>query len=501
MIQDDVRKGFASTAYNYVGLLFEKLVTVFVTVYVIRKLPIAEFGVYNLFQDTISLVAVIFSFGIPSLIGRFLPELYERAMFSELRRWVYRALAAKFLLGLVGVSICLLGRQYLGAFLNSSDFADLFPVFALGLVFTILNQTSQTILDTFLLQRRRNVIRIIVSTFRAGLYLLALVLGYGLIGILWAFSAAAIIGSLLFVSTIVKIRYPENIEPRVEGVGNLAGRLKRYGMYSYFNELGAMILSRRIDNYLISSYLNPASAGIYSFAARIVDMIMALTPMRVGSLIVSTILFRQFTGDQSQDFLKRRFHFLSKLAFYMTFPVLVILVGLRSEITEIIDSRYMEATNIIALIALFETFKCFADPIAWMAQSTENVQVQLYSKIGAIYNIITAVILIPRFGPIGAAWATGSSTLLKNALMFLFLRRHIALTFPWFSLGKLVLSGLITFGIIELFRPIISGIVAVLALALFAGLVFIGVSKVLNPFDENERGSLQKAFGRKMWFL
>jgi O-antigen/teichoic acid export membrane protein len=501
VIQDDVRKGFASTVYNYIGLLFEKLVTVFVTVYVIRKLPINDFGVYNIFQDTISLVAAVFSFGIPSLIERFLPELYERGLFGELRKWVYRALAAKFLLGLAGALVCLFGREYLGAFLNSAEFADLYPIFALGLVFTILNQTSQTVLDTFLLQRRRNVIRIIVSALRASLYLLALILDYGLVGILMAFSAAALVGTILFIWTIVKIKYPENVDKQTEGLGSLTSRFKRYGMYSYFNEMGGMILSRRINNYLIASFLNPAAAGVYSFAARMVEMIVSLTPLKVGNLIISTILFRQFTEQPTQEFLQRRFNLLTKLAFYLTLPLLVILIGLRTEITEIIDERYLEAVNILAVIAIFETLNCFSFPIAWMAQSTEKVEVQLYSKIGAVYNIIAAVILIPRFGPIGAAWATGTSAIVKNGLMYLFLRRHLPLSFPWISLGKLALTGILTFILIEWLRQLLSGIPAVILLGIMGSLVFAGISKILAPFDASERDALTKNFGKKLFFL
>lgn len=501
MIQDDVRKGFASTIYNYIGLLFEKLVTVFVTVYVIRKLPIADFGVYNLFQDTVFLVAAIFSFGIPSLIERFLPELYERGLFGELRRWVYRALITKFFLGVTGALVCLFGRNYLGTFLNSDNFADLYPIFGLGLVFTILNQTSQIVLDTFLLQRRRNAIRIIVSIIRATLYLLALTMGYGLVGILWSFSLAAIVGSTLFTLTIVQIRYPENVQPRYEGLGELTSRFKRYGALSYLNEMGGMILSRRIDSYLISSFLNPAAVGLYAFAARIVDMFIALSPLRVGQLIISTILFRQFTDEPTEGFLQRRFSLLCKLALYLTLPILVILSGLRSEVTELIDLRYLQAVNILAVICIFESFNCFSFPIAWMAQSTEKVQVQLYSKIGAIYNIISALILIPKFGPIGAAWATGTSALLKNSLMYLFLRRHLPLTFPWLALIKLFFSGAVTWGIIELLRPIAHGILPLILVAISGGALFMLISKVLRPFSRNEISGLEKALGRKLWFL
>ncbi len=501
MIKDDVRKGFASTVYNYIGLLFEKLVTVFVTVYVIRKLPIADFGVYNLFQDTIYLVAAFFSFGIPSLIQRFLPELYERGLFPELRRWVHRALITKFFLGVTGALICLFGREYLGAFLNSDNFTELYPIFGLGLVFAVLNQTAQTILDTFLLQRRRNVIRIIVSILRATLYFLALTLGYGLVGILWSFSIAAIVGSLLFTLTIVKIRYPENVKPRYEGLGKLTSRFKRYGTLSYLNELGGMILSRRIDGYLISSFLNPAAVGLYAFAARIVDMFVALTPLRVGHLIISTILFRQFTGEPTQDFLQRRFNLLCKLALYLTLPILVVLIGLRAEITEIIDPRYLGTINILVVIAIFESLNCFSFPIAWMAQSTEKVQVQLYSKIGAVYNIISALILIPAFGPIGAAWATGTSAVLKNSLMFIFLHRHLPLTFPWFALLKLATTGVITWGLLEIIRPYADGLLHFVLLAAFGCVVFLLISKILSPFTESEISGLEKALDRKLWFL
>ncbi|MCX6639759.1 MAG: oligosaccharide flippase family protein [bacterium] len=501
MIKEDVRKGFVSTIYNYIGMLFEKVVTVFVTVYVIRKLPIAEFGVYNLFQDTVSLVAVIFSFGIPSLIERFLPELYERGLFKDLQRWVYRALVAKLILGTSGALICLFGRHYLGSFLNADNFADLYPIFSIGLVFSILNQASQTILDTFLLQRRRNVIRIIVSLLRATLYASALALGFGLTGILWAFSISAIVGSLLFIWTIAKIKYPENVEENYDGLGELTGRFKRYAGYSYFNEVGGLILSRRVDNYMISAYLNTAAVGIYSFAARLVEMFTALSPLRVGNLIISTILFRQFTETPTQEFLQRRFTLLSKLSFYLTLPFLIILIGLRTQITEIIDPRYIEAADLLALIALFESLGCFSYPIAWMAQSTEKVEVQLYSKIGAIYNILSAIILIPRFGPLGAAWATGTSAVMKNTLMYIFLRRHLPLRFPWFDLGKLALAGTLTLALLEVAHYYAKGIIVVILLSGAAILLFALFSKILNPFDQSEKTAMERAFGRKLWIL
>ncbi len=501
MIQDDVRKGFASTVYNYIGLLFEKLVTVFVTVYVIRQLPVIEFGVYNLFQDTISLVAVIFSFGIPSLIERFLPELYERGLFGDLKKWVYRALVAKFLLGLTGALICLFGREYLGEFLNSDNFASLYPIFSLGLVFTIVNQTAQTILDTFLLQRTRNIIRIVVSILRASLYLLALSLGYGLVGILWSFSLASIIGAILFTLTIVRIKYPKHVEVRADGLEKLNSRFRRYGTISYLNEMGGMVLSRRIDNYLISAYLNPAAVGLYAFAARIVDMVVGLTPLKVGNLIISTILFRQFTEEPTQEFLQRRFNLLCKLSLYMTLPFLVLLIGLRTEITQLIDSRYLGAVNILAVIAAFESLNCFSRPIAWMAQSTEKVQVQLYSKIGAVYNVISAIILIPMLGPIGAAWATGTSAVLKNSLMYIFLRRHLPLSFPWFALFKLAVAALMTLGLLELIRTYAAGIVSLTLIAGIGGLSFLILSKILNPFTKEEVKGLEKASGRRLRFI
>lgn len=501
MKQDDIRRGFAGAVYNYLGLLFEKLVTVLVTVYVIRQLPIAEFGVFNLFQDTIGLVAVIFSFGIPSLIERFLPELYQRGLFQELHRWVYRALVARFLLGLLGALICLFGRKYLGEFLNSDLFTAFYPVFAVGLLFTILNQTSQSVLDTFLMQKRRNLIRVIVSALRAGLYLAAIASGYGLYGILWAFSISSLAASLLFMHTIARLRHPENVMVQTDGLGSLTARFKRYGAFSYVNEIGAMILSRRTDNYLISAFSNTAAVGIYSFAARIVDMFVGLTPLVVGNVIISTILFRQFTETPTFEFLQRRFNLLCKLALYLSLPILVILVGLCAQITMIIDPKYQNASHILAVVAIFELFNVFSWPIAWMAQSSERVEVQLYSKIGAVYNIIAALILIPRFGPLGAAWATGTSFFLKNALMYLFLRRHVPVKFPALGLLKLGLAGITAWAVLKLLSPLVANFATLAPVAFLGFITFFIASKLLNPFDEDERSSFEKALGRKLWFV
>jgi len=499
--QDDLRKGFTGAIYNYLGMFFEKLVTVLVTIYVIRQLPISEFGVYNLFQDTIGLVAVIFSFGIPSLIERFLPELYQRGLFDDLHRWVYRALIARFLLGLLGALICLLGRDALGGFLHSDLFTAYYPIFALGLIFTILNQTSQSILDTYLLQKRRNVIRVVVSALRAGLYTAAITLGQGLYGILWAFSISALAGSVLFVHTIYRLKHPKNVEKNTEGLGELTNRFKRYGAISYLNEMGAMVLSRRADNYLISAFLNPAAVGIYSFATRIVEMFVAMTPLVVGNVIISTLLFRQFTETPTLEFLQRRFNLLCKLALYLTLPFLIVLVGLHEQITMLVDPKYHDASYLLALVAIFEILNVFAWPIAWMAQSSERVEVQLYSKIGAIYNIIAAIILIPRYGPLGAAWATGTSFMMKNVLMYVFLRRHLPLTFPGPGIFKLGLSGFASWVALALLAQYAGSVISALAISLLGMLIFAVCAKLLAPFNDDERDSFEKALGRKIWLV
>jgi O-antigen/teichoic acid export membrane protein len=501
LIKDDIRKGFSSTVYNYLGLLFEKLVTVFVTVYVIRQLPINDYGVYNLFLDTIVLVEVIFAFGIPSLIERFLPELYERGLFVELKSWIKRALIARFFLGMLGALICLFGRNYLGAFLHSEKFSVLYPVFAVGLIFTVLNMTSQMVLDTFLQQKRRNVIRMVVSTLRAGLYFGAIYGGYGLEGVLWSFSISAIVGSLLFIWNIYILKYPEGIAPRTEGLGNLNARFKRYAGYSYVNEMGGLILSRRVDNYMISTFSNTMAVGFYSFAARIVEMFVALTPLKVGTLIISTILFRQVTENSSPDFLQRRFSMLTKLSYYLTLPLLLILVGLSKQVTTVIDPKYVSASGLLALIAAFEIFSSFSWPIAWIAQSAEKVEVQLYSKIGAIYNIASALILIPRYGPLGAAWATGTSALMKNILMYFFLKRHLPLRIPWASLGKITLAGLLSLTVMWALRPVVMGAFTLVAAAGVGVIGFILSSWMLHPFDPAERSSLEKMFGRRLRFI
>ncbi|MFH1862230.1 MAG: polysaccharide biosynthesis C-terminal domain-containing protein, partial [bacterium] len=171
------------------------------------------------------------------------------------------------------------------------------------------------------------------------------------------------------------------------------------------------------------------------------------------------------------------------------------------EISVIIDPRYVDAANILALMALFQVINNISMPIALMAQSVERVEVQLYSKIGAIYNIISALILIPRYGPIGAAWATGTSVLVKNVLMILFLRKHLPLTFPWSALGKLGVAGLLMLGVLYYGKP---GEVQVLYLgfvALLSLLVFVAVVRLLRPFDQNERSSLERMVNKKLWFI
>jgi O-antigen/teichoic acid export membrane protein len=111
-------------------------------------------------------------------------------------------------------------------------------------------------------------------------------------------------------------------------------------------------------------------------------------------------------------------------------------------------------------------------------------------SIGAILNIVLDIILIPRYGVIGAVVATGSVGVVLVLTEVTILRRYIKAEFPLVFALKIFSAG--TFGILvaSLLKP--ASIVQLCFAALIYFVIFIIGILILKPFSEDDKEVLSK---------
>jgi O-antigen/teichoic acid export membrane protein len=113
---------------------------------------------------------------------------------------------------------------------------------------------------------------------------------------------------------------------------------------------------------------------------------------------------------------------------------------------------------------------CFGSLAGFLAPLLNlHWRLALYSGVGAIANIALNVVLIPRYGALGSAWATVATEILTMLLMLgtalLKLRLRVQ---PWRLLGTLAVALAMT-GTMELTTPL-----GMIPVAIVGGLTYVG---------------------------
>ncbi|MBI4744254.1 MAG: polysaccharide biosynthesis C-terminal domain-containing protein [Actinobacteria bacterium] len=110
--------------------------------------------------------------------------------------------------------------------------------------------------------------------------------------------------------------------------------------------------------------------------------------------------------------------------------------------------------------------------------------------VGAVLNIILDIILIPRYGAIGAVVATGSVGILLVLTEMTILRRYIKTRFPLVFALKIFLAGALGIFMASLIKPV-NGIQLCFAALIYFVIFIIGVL-ILKPFSEDDKEVLSK---------
>jgi O-antigen/teichoic acid export membrane protein len=160
----------------------------------------------------------------------------------------------------------------------------------------------------------------------------------------------------------------------------------------------------RVDQLMLERMVNDTAVGVYSVAAEISEIWYVL-PTAIGTSALSGIVG---IYAHSVDDYRERLQDLFDLLVLMAFGV-VLLVCLVSGplINTVYGTDYSEAVGILRVLILAAPF-VFMGAINSKAIITEGFFRFSFIRhsAGAVVNVLLNIWLIPRYGGLGAAWAT-----------------------------------------------------------------------------------------------
>ena len=368
-----------------------------------RNLAVAEFGVYALVLGWLNLLAMFASGGTANATLRFLPQYSVRSEFGlasgYLRFGMWLSLAVA-----VPLTALAIGFVYLRFDASTARTAAVM-LSAIPLVALIAQRqaTLRVSGSIVLAQLPEQVLRPLATV---GLVLVCAIVWAPLdalqaaLALLLATLLSYVVGLRLLASVPVPWR---GATPVYDRAAWLRGTLQ-LGMFSWL-----YALLRQQDLLVVGALLDATSAAHYAVAVRCADIAL-FVPLAMDVLVTPLVAARYAQGDRmALALLVRR---CARVAPLLTLPVAFALAALSPWLLSLFGDAYVAALTALLVLIAGQVLAVCTGYGAYLLTMTGHERVALWILLSAIgVHLLLCLLLIPRFGLIGAAIACSAGSL------------------------------------------------------------------------------------------
>lgn len=419
-IDNSIKQLAKGTSIIFVGSILSQPLSLLGKVIMIRALSPSNFGEIMLSFSIVSTVGTIFLLGIPSGVTRLVTASETENKINELLKSGY---ILAFLGGILGSLSIYIFRFRISELMEEPRLAALIPIFSFILVLRPISTISISGLRSYKL----GIETTIAKDYSGKIFSL-------LVLVLFVYLSQPYVGAILYLITppiavgIVSSFYLVKNSPMKPSSRGLPDRSSISEIISFSWPLafeGAFVLiMTSLDVLMIGYFLTSYEVGLYEAIRPLTRIIiMLLTAGVFFYLPIATEHYEE--GDYSG--LNTIFTTLTKWITLGTFPIVLTFI-LYSEdvIRAFYSAEYIPASAAFIVLTIGTFLRVIVGPNGATIKAIDKTRIDLLSSAaGAITNIILNVVLIPRYGIIGAAIATGSGFVVFNTIELIFIYRSI----------------------------------------------------------------------------
>jgi O-antigen/teichoic acid export membrane protein len=426
------RRLFASTAERLAGgalrhrlarvsifsLALKAIGTVLVfvlSVVLARTLGPSQYGVYEYVIAWVMLLLVPAAFGLDKLAVRQLSAAAARGDWAAARgflRWsVAVVLGFAILSGGVAAGVAWLGA---GGVVSAPLLAFwlgclVVPLSALTIVWESSLRGLQRVIEgqlPIMIVRPLVVITLVLVAFHAvGLPRTA-------VTALGAFLAGAVVAAVL-AFVLLRRRLPPELRraaPVAHGAAWFGAALPMMVMTALYTA------NSRIGTILVGSITGAEAAGVYALAARGADLVI-FTLVAVNTALSPTFAGLWAAGDREQ--LQRVVTRSARLIFVLGFPLAAGLFAFGATFLLIFGESFVVGTDVLRVLLVGQVINVAMGSVGVLLVMADRERLAMLGfAAGVATNLALALVLIPPFGALGAAWAATASMVVWNVVLW-----------------------------------------------------------------------------------
>jgi O-antigen/teichoic acid export membrane protein len=476
------------SAVFFAGTLFTGLAGYLFKIYLARVIGAEALGLYALGMTIIAFLGIFNGLGLSQSAVRFVALYCATGEKNRLRGFLVRTLT--LLLGtniLLAAGVLLAGPWVAEHVYHTVELNHYFWLFSLIMLLGALTSYAGQVLQGYKDITRRTVItNFIGSPLVIFLTIGFLLLGWGLWGYLFAqvLSAVGVVG-LLFVSAW-KLT-PREVFRQRGPLPPLGKQVISFGIAA----LGLSILEfllAQTDKILLGFYLNPREVGIYAVAMAVVAFV-PIGLQSVNQIFSPTIADLHARGQR--ELLGLLFQTLTKWIFAFTLPLAIAVVTFAQPLMRVFGSDFAKGWPVLVIGTIGQLANAGTGSVGYLLfmSGNQNRLVKIQSTMTAV-SVLLNVLLIPRWGIVGAVVAAATANAGTNAWNLLQVRSSLGLS-PYNRsylslLPAAMVTAVVEFLILRLGHGMRSNPLLILVSVAVGYLAFLG-TMIAFGLDKNDR--------------
>lgn len=486
------------------GKVVSALLTFLILLWVVRLLPVAEYGAYVTLVAGMELAMIIATLGLPWLAARYLPEFRLHAPGPRLRHLVLRLLTWQAVLLVILAGILAIGLKSYLAWADLTPYRTVAQLYLLVLVVEgIGRQVRENLLSPLLLQGVAQVSMVARNlAFIALLAMVTLTDHVSLIDVVQAELVASVLGTALSLNGLARrLNRTDTLqgksdwqEPRLSVMWRIAGNM-------YFSHLLTLCYSPQVFLLVIQRYLGVEAAAIFGFLRTLYEQVVRYLPATLLFGLVRPKLVASYVGGGGMNELSRNANLAGKLSLFVLMPLVAFAGVAGQDLISLLSGAKFSETGL-----LFLGFMLALIPFS-QRQLLETVAVAVGHSRLCTYAAASGLLMLPlMYGLLVAGlslWAPvialGLGHLVFNGLILSGIVRHTGYQPDTIGFSKLMVAALAGF-MASAWIPAIQPVWArLMVAALLIAIVFLLVAWWIKPFAEEERARLNVLLNRRLF--
>lgn len=459
---DYIIKRIAKNMYfNGVSMVVRFVTAILQSIIVARFLGPHSFGSYTLVTVIFIVAGILTNLGLASVGTKYISEFSGEENRTTRSKILAYILKIKMIMVLVVAVILLVAARRLAVFYGDPQLHIFIVITALTLIPSEIVVAFESVIRGMQEYKYLAYRTLLIAPLRILLSFVLLSLGHGIMALLWLTLFVSFCELILFFS-FLKVKMGFSFSLRGPLPEELRKKIWKYNWQVAIIIIFDTIVWERSAVFFLGKFHPGAQVAFYGLAYNIVERAMVFFPTIFSGVLMP--VFSESYGKNDLRVLQKVYVNSLRYLALISIPVCVIIMMFSPTVIGFLyGSEYLPAAQILNILLISGCLKVISSSSSSVQYGTENQDFIL--KIGsilAVFNIVLALIFIPRYGARGAAGVNAMTQILGVCVGIANACTITEVKFPFKDFGKIFLAvgGMIP--VILILQKLNSSIVSVL---------------------------------------